>query len=119
MEQVREALNQTKSSWHIVLSHNRYLDILPYRASKGTAVKYIAWKWHINLKSVITAGDSGNDSDMLIKPIKGIVVANHEESLDSLKKNKNIYFAQRSYAGGVIEGLRKFSLFSPSATTKE
>lgn len=110
MESVREALDQTKSSWHIVLSHNRYLDILPYRASKGTAVKYIAWKWHIDLKAVITAGDSGNDADMLIKPLKGIVVANHEETLDNLKKQKNIYFAERSYAGGVIEGLRKFKV---------
>lgn len=110
MESVREALDQTKSSWHIVLSHNRFLDILPYRASKGTAVKYIAWKWHIDLKAVITAGDSGNDADMLIKPLKGIVVANHEEALDNLKKQKNIYFAERSYAGGVIEGLRKFKV---------
>ena len=77
MERVGEALERTKSSWHLVLSHDRYLDILPYRASKGTAVKYIAWKWHIDPMKVITAGDSGNDADMLIKPMKGIVVANH------------------------------------------
>ncbi len=111
MERIREALNQTKSSWHLVLSHDRYLDILPYRASKGTAVKYIAWKWHIDLDSVVTAGDSGNDSDMLIKPIKGIVVANHESSLHVLKKQKNIYFAKESYATGVIEGLKHFKVF--------
>ncbi|WP_422477742.1 HAD-IIB family hydrolase [Pleomorphochaeta sp. DL1XJH-081] len=111
MEEIRRALESTKSSWHIVLSHNRYLDILPYRASKGTAVKYIAWKWHIDLKSVITAGDSGNDADMLIKPLKGIVVNNHEESLETLRKQKHIYFAEHSYAGGVIEGLRKFKVF--------
>jgi sucrose-phosphate synthase len=110
VRRIRDALNQTRSSWHIVLSHNQFLDILPYRASKGTAVKYIAWKWHIDLTSVITAGDSGNDADMLIKPLKGIIVANHEPSLDVLKKQKNLYFAQRSFAGGVIEGLQHFSV---------
>jgi sucrose-phosphate synthase len=60
---------------------------------------------------VITAGDSGNDADMLIKPLKGIVVNNHEESLETLRKQKHIYFAEHSYAGGVIEGLRKFKVF--------
>ena len=110
MQKVGDALGKTKSSWHLVLSHDRFLDILPYRASKGTAVKYIAWKWHIDLKAVVTAGDSGNDADMMIKPLKGIVVANHEAALDSLRSMKNLYFAERSYAGGVIEGLRKFGV---------
>ena len=114
MSRIREALNTTKSSWHIVLSHDRFLDILPYRASKGTAVKYLAWKWHIDLKSVITAGDSGNDADMLIKPLKGIIVANHESALDALKKQKNLYFATRPYAGGIIEGLQRFKVFPSS-----
>jgi sucrose-phosphate synthase len=112
MQQVHDALDLTKSSWHIVLSHDRFLDILPYRASKGTAVKYIAWKWHIDLKSVVTAGDSGNDADMLIKPLKGIVVANHEESLERLRKMKNIHFAERSYAGALVEGLKRFKVFT-------
>jgi sucrose-phosphate synthase len=73
-------------------------------------VKYIAWKWHIDLKAVVTAGDSGNDADMMIKPLKGIVVANHEAALDAMRGMKNLYFAERSYADGVIEGLRKFGV---------
>lgn len=107
---IRQALSETGSAWHMVFSHDCYLDILPYRASKGNAVKYIAWKWRINLGSVITAGDSQNDADMLVKPMKGIVVANHEQSLESLRKVRNIYFAKKASAAGIIEGLRKFGL---------
>lgn len=111
MQRIKEDLESTKSSWHLVLSHDSFLDILPYRASKGTAVKYMAWKWHLNPASVVTAGDSGNDADMLIKPMKGIVVANHEPSLDFLKSAKRIHFATEAHAKGVIEGLRKFKVF--------
>lgn len=110
MERVGEALERTKSSWHLVLSHDRYLDILPYRASKGTAVKYIAWKWHIDPMKVITAGDSGNDADMLIKPMKGIVVANHESALENLRSSRRIFFSKESFAAGIIDGLRRFKV---------
>jgi sucrose-phosphate synthase len=113
LSKVRLALDEAKLSYHLIFSHNRFLDILPYRASKGAAVKYLAWKWHIDLKSVITAGDSGNDADMFIKPIPGIVVANYEPALEDLRKMKNIYFAKEPYAQGVIEGLRKFKIFPP------
>lgn len=111
MERVESALSNTRSAWHTVLSHDCFLDILPYRASKGAAVKYIAWKWHLDLGSVITAGDSGNDADMLVKPMKGIVVANHEQLLEPLRKRSNIYFAGQDHAAGVVEGLRKFRVF--------
>ncbi len=108
--QVTKALEKTKSAYNLVVSHENFLDILPYRASKGSAVKYIAWKWNIEGSRVITAGDSGNDIDMLKRPFKGIVVANHEKSLDKLKDAKNIYFTERSNAHGVIEGLKKLKV---------
>lgn len=113
MHRIESALESTRSSWHAVLSHDSFLDILPYRASKGSAVKYIAWKWHINPANVITAGDSGNDADMLIKPMKGIIVANHEASLDGLKSARHLCFTKESHAAGVIEGLRRFKVFGP------
>jgi sucrose-phosphate synthase len=108
--EVTKELEKTKSAFNLVVSHENFLDILPYRASKGSAIKYIAWKWNIEGNKVITAGDSGNDIDMLKKPFKGIVVANHEKSLDKLKDAKNIYFTERSNAHGVIEGLKKLKV---------
>ncbi|MDX9810667.1 MAG: HAD-IIB family hydrolase, partial [Sphaerochaetaceae bacterium] len=111
-QQIKAKLNSMNIPCTIILSHDQFFDILPYRASKGTAVQYVAWKWHIDIKSVITAGDSGNDADMLVKPMKGIVVANHESALDRLKKHRNLYFAEHPSAKGVIEGLRHFNVIS-------
>ncbi len=48
------------------------------------------------MEHFITAGNSGNDIDMLKGKAKGIVVANYSPELEELRKNKFIYFAERS-----------------------
>lgn len=109
---VKEVLALAKCPHNAIFSHDSYLDILPYRANKGLALKYIAWKWDLNPSTIISAGDSGNDRDMLISPFKGIVVANHEQSLEDVIKRKNIYLAKSSHAQGLIEGLMHHKVVS-------
>ena len=111
-KKVKEVLALAKCPHNAIFSHDSYLDILPYRANKGLALKYIAWKWDLNPSTIISAGDSGNDRDMLISPFKGIVVANHEQSLEDVIKRKNIYLAKSSYAQGLIEGLMHHKVVS-------
>ena len=103
---VHTALTNRKLSYHAVLSHGDLLDILPYRASKGHAIRYLSKKWNIPLDHVYTAGNSGNDRDMLIGRMKGIVVSNHESELNDLKRNSRVYFAGSGFAAGVLEGLQ-------------
>jgi sucrose-phosphate synthase len=110
MERIRTALSEARSMQHLVLSHDTYLDILPYRASKGDAIHYIAWKWGIEASRVLTAGDSGNDRDMFSNPLRSIIVANHEESLNTIRKSKRVFFATKDSAAGVLEGLRHFKV---------
>jgi sucrose-phosphate synthase len=49
---------------------------------------------------------------MLVGQTAGIVVANHTEELESLRKSKthHVYFADATHAGGIIEGLHYFGL---------
>lgn len=89
----------------ILLTENKYLDLLPFRASKGSAVRYLSYKWKAPLGNFITAGNSGNDIDMLKGKIKGIVVANYSPELEELKKIKSIYFAKNILSAGVLEGI--------------
>ncbi|OIR13205.1 mannosylfructose-phosphate synthase [mine drainage metagenome] len=90
----------------ILLTENKYLDFLPFRASKGNAVRYLSYKWGTPLQKIITAGNSGNDKDMLKGKSKGIVVANYSPELEELKKNKHIYFAKSALSIGVLEGIK-------------
>lgn len=89
----------------ILLTDNKFLDFLPFRASKGNAVRYLCYKWKVPLEQFITAGNSGNDKDMLTGKIKGIVVANYSPELEELRKNKLIYFTKHPLSKGVLEGI--------------
>ncbi len=98
---------------NLIYSRQRHLDLLPPRASKGQAVRYLAFKWGIPLDHVLVAGDSGNDRDMLLGDVLGIVVGNHSPELDSLRGRSRIYFAQRPCAAGILEGIRHYALRFP------
>ncbi len=98
-------LDDRKLRAKLLLTENHYLDVLPFRAGKGNAVRYLSYKWEVPLENFITAGNSGNDIDMLKGKTKAIVVANHSPEMEELKKNKSIYFANKPLAAGVLEGI--------------
>ncbi|MEP7323166.1 MAG: HAD family hydrolase [Saprospiraceae bacterium] len=105
MANLYKFIDDRKLKAKILLTENRYLDFLPFRASKGNAVRYLSYKWKIPLENFITAGNSGNDKDMLTGKIKGIVVANYSPELEELRKNKFIYFTKQVLSIGVLEGI--------------
>ena len=116
LPKIHEELAKAKVAYSLILSHGTFIDILPHRASKGKAVRYVSGKWNIPLERVATAGDSGNDRDMLIGQTAGIVVGNHDKELLSLKRSKasRVYFAGAHCAGGIIEGLEHYGLIGSS-----
>ncbi|WP_455205060.1 HAD-IIB family hydrolase [Kaarinaea lacus] len=92
----------------LIYSHQAYLDLLPVRASKGLAVRYLTIKWGLHPRRILVAGDSGNDEEMLRSKTLGVVVANHSPELTKLRGQNDVYFAQGSYAWGIIEGLEHY-----------
>lgn len=106
--QVRMALRQASIPVNVIFSHNEFLDILPFRASKGQAVRYIALKWGVEFSNILVAGDSGNDEDMLSGASLAIVVGNYSRELEKLKGKADIYFANTSFAAGILEGINYY-----------
>ncbi|MEO8992645.1 MAG: HAD-IIB family hydrolase [Nitrosospira sp.] len=105
---IRALLREKKLSAHLVYSRQTYLDILPLRGSKGGAIRYLAYKWGLPLRSFLVAGDSGNDREMLIGDTLGVIVANHSPELASLRGDDQIYFAGAGYADGIAEGMAHY-----------
>lgn len=105
---IHERLVQNKCRYTLIYSHAKHLDILPFRASKGKAIRYISYKWEIPLKNFLVCGDSGNDEEMLRGDPQGVVVGNYSPELKNLKGQRNIYFAKKPCAGGIIEGIRRY-----------
>ncbi len=102
---IHNKLNYNGLRYNLIYSHNKFLDILPFRASKGKALRYISYKWNIPLSNFIVCGDSGNDEEMLRGDTSAIVVGNYSSELEKLKKSRNVYFSKNSFASGIIEGL--------------
>jgi sucrose-phosphate synthase len=118
-------LRQRRLRANVVFSHGAYLDILPIRASKGTALRYFANKWGVALDRCLVAGDSGTDEEMLTGNTLAVVVGNHDEELEKLRGAPRIYFAEQHHARGILEGIQHYRFLGdiripePEAITDE
>ncbi|MDX9739557.1 MAG: HAD-IIB family hydrolase [Gammaproteobacteria bacterium] len=102
-----------RSDVHVnaVVSYDAFLDLLPVRASKGAALRWVADKWGIPIDRVLAAGDSGNDEEMLTGETMGVVVGNYSPELEGLRGRERIHFARASHARGILEGIAHYGFF--------
>ena len=114
---IHDRLLKNQLRYNLIYSQDRYLNILPYRASKGKAIRYISYKWEIPLKNFLVCGDSGNDEEMLRGEPRGVVVGNYSPELKKLKGIRGIYFAKQKCSAGILEGIKRFQ-FIEKATQR-
>jgi sucrose-6F-phosphate phosphohydrolase len=94
----------------VVHTGNRFLDIIPKRAGKGNAAKYVGEKRKL---PIICCGDSENDEEMLKKSDYGILVGNAPVHLrKEMSKHSHVHVAESFHALGVIEGLVHYGIIS-------
>ena len=105
---IHERLLKNQCRYNLIYSKDRYLDILPFRASKGKAIRYLSYKWEIPLGNFLICGDSGNDEEMLRGEPRGVVVGNCSPEIKKLKGLRGIYFAEQKFAGGILEGIERY-----------
>lgn len=103
--------------------HVGLLDILPQRATKLHAVRFLRRRASIPVDRIVYAGDSGNDMAVLTSEIQSVLVQNASEAVRSEARRKSaergnadrLYLAKGgllgmngNYAAGVLEGLVHF-----------
>lgn len=112
-EDIKSLLHREEQSVHVQMAFGQFLDILPCRASKGMALRYVADQWQLPLERVFVAGGSGADEDMMRGNTLAAVVANrHHEELSQLVETSHIYFAKAPYAAGILEALEFYDFFN-------
>ncbi|NEQ98239.1 MAG: sucrose-phosphate phosphatase [Cyanothece sp. SIO2G6] len=109
LPQLAAQLRDAASNFQLVYSGSQYLDILPKRGNKGTAVGFLQEQLAIAPERTVVCGDSGNDLSMFTpKQSKGIIVGNARPELrawyQSVQPN-HVYLATGHYANGILEGL--------------
>lgn len=113
LSEMRRHLHGLNLHANIIFSHDRYLDVLPRRASKGHALRYLAYKWGVPLGRFLVAGDSGNDMEMMSGDTLGVVVGNHSEELAKLRDEHQVFFAASPFARGILEGIDHYGFGIP------
>ncbi|MDO8825853.1 HAD-IIB family hydrolase [Methylophaga sp.] len=112
IEEIKSLLHREELSVHVQLAFGQYLDILPLRASKGMALRFVADRWQMPLEHICVAGGSGADEDMMRGNTLAVVVANrHHEELSQLEDFSHIYFAHKPFAAGIMEAIEHYNFF--------
>ena len=99
------------------------LDIIPARANKLQAIRFLIQQERFSEERTVFAGDSGNDLDVLTSGLQSILVKNamdevREKAIETLTLKHlthrlylpkgNFYGMNGNYAAGVIEGLAHY-----------
>ncbi|MBU4460014.1 MAG: HAD hydrolase family protein, partial [Verrucomicrobia bacterium] len=103
----------------VICSHGTFVDLLPIRASPGLAVRAVAFKWGVPLDRVLTAGDSGDDEDMLAGNTLAVVVGGYNPELELLRGRPRVRFADGRYAWGVLEAIDYYNFLGEIRVPEE
>ncbi|MEJ2592427.1 MAG: HAD-IIB family hydrolase, partial [Candidatus Thiodiazotropha sp.] len=113
VEEIYDLLHKHELTCNVVHAFGQYLDILPSRASKGQALRYVAQRWEMPLEHILVAGGSGADEDMMRGNTLAVVVANrHHEELSHMIDHERIYFASQAHALGILEAIDHYDFFN-------
>ncbi len=128
LDAIRDRLSDAGVSASLVWSIDEeaevgLLDVLPERATKFHAVEALMKQADFGLDNTVFCGDSGNDIEVLVSSISGVLVANSQLDIQTLaqelaSKNGNtnqLYLAQGNfmglnghYASGILEGIAHY-----------
>jgi sucrose-phosphate synthase len=109
LDEINQMLHQEEQAVNTIISFGQFLDIMPIRASKGLALRYMAARWDIPLEHILVAGGSGADEDMMRGNTLAVVVGNrHHEELSQLEETERIYFANSPGASGILEAMEYY-----------
>lgn len=120
VEEIKQLLHKEELSFHLQFAFGQFLDIMPLRASKGMALRYVAERLNLPLQSVFVAGGSGADEDMMRGNTLAAVVANrHHEEMSQLIDLDRIYFSTKPCAAGILEALEFYDFFGNCRDPRE
>jgi len=113
VDEVITLLRQHEVTANVLYSFGQFLDVVPSRASKGQALRYVSHRLDVPLKQMLVAGGSGADEDLMRGNTLAVVVGNrHYEELSELSDMERIYFAEKPFAAGIMEAADHYDFFS-------
>ncbi|MEU1420687.1 HAD-IIB family hydrolase [Kitasatospora sp. NPDC005751] len=103
--EITDAVRALGCTW--LYSADRYFDVLPPGASKGSALAALATEQHWPMDSVLVAGDSLNDLSLFALGAHGVIVGNAEPALrEAVPEDDTVHRPDRPGAAGILSALQ-------------
>ncbi|AGH95990.1 glucosylglycerol-phosphate synthase [Pseudobdellovibrio exovorus] len=107
LSSLRQALEQ--KGYDLLLSDNKYLDVLPKGVNKGSTIQKLLEYRKIATDSVLVAGDTLNDLSMLTSGLKAVAVGGSEPALlQQTQKMTSVFQAKKKGTLGILEALAHY-----------
>jgi len=104
---VRKRLRQSKCSASPHLRCHWYLDIVPLRASRSEAIRFLTLRWGLSLDQVLVVASEHGDGELMKGLTSVVVPVEHDASLEGLRSQQRVFFSSVAKEG-VVDGLKHY-----------
>ncbi len=87
-----------------------YLDVVPLRASRSEAIRYLALRWGLPLEKVFVIASQHGDAELIRGLTTTLIPDKHDPSLEHFRSHKRVYFASSS-KNALSKGLNHYRFF--------
>ena len=105
---VRQRLRQRHQAARPSLRCHWFLDVVPMRASRSEAIRYLSLRWQLPLERILVVASEQGDAELVSGRPAAVVLAEHDPSLDGFRHQSRVFFASRQSISGVLEGLQHY-----------
>ena len=105
---IRQRLRQSGLPARPQLRCHWFLDVLPMRASRSEAIRFLSLRWGLPLEHILVVASQQGDAELVQGLPAAVVTADHDPCLDGCRHQQRVYFANRSRLMGVLEGLQHY-----------
>ncbi len=104
---VRKRLRQSGFAASPYLKCHWYLDVVPLRASRGEAIRFLSLRWGLSLEDIIIVASQQGDDELMRGLTNAVVPFEHDSSLDGFKSKQRVFFSTIDQSD-VVEGMKYF-----------
>ena len=104
---VRKRLRQYKCSASPHLRCHWYLDVVPLRASRSEAIRFLTLRWGLSLNQVLVVASEQGDGELIKGLTTAVVPVEHDPSLETLRSQQGVFFSSVAKEG-IVDGLKHF-----------
>ncbi len=89
-----------------------YLDVLPLRASRNEAIRYLSLRWGLSLENVLVVASQQGDAELVSGLTSSVVLANYDSCLESFRSHQRVFFSSSPKVKGLLDGLNHYRFLS-------